>query len=266
MKIYDCITFFEEEFLFDLRLKILNKYVDYFVVCESIYSHNGEKKGQLFNPDLYKEYKSKIIHLILDEFPNNSSRWQRQDFQRDFIINAIKNADEDDLILFSDSDEIPDPEKITKLNFKKKFFLFEQKHFCYKFNVINSTEYLWEGTRGCKKKYLSSFNWLRTKVKKKNLHYPFWRIDKEKNIELVTNGGWHFSYFLSPTQIAKKINSSPHEEFINEENLNLQKIEEKIASLSDPLGREKILKKISDREILPNEVKSNPDLYSKWFI
>ena len=57
MKIYDCITFFEEEFLFDLRLKILNKYVDYFVVCESIYSHNGEKKGQLFNPDLYKEYE-----------------------------------------------------------------------------------------------------------------------------------------------------------------------------------------------------------------
>ena len=62
MKIYDCITFFEENFLFDLRFKILNKYVDYFVICEAAYSHSGEKKQKLFDPSLYGEYKSKIIH------------------------------------------------------------------------------------------------------------------------------------------------------------------------------------------------------------
>ncbi len=266
MKIYDCITYFEESFLFDLRLKMLNKYVDYFVVCESYYSHSGDKKDKLFDPNLYQKYKNKIIHLVLEKFPDNFSRWQRQDYQRDFILNGITNADKDDLILFSDSDEIPNPDKIKNLDFTKKYFLFEQKHFCYKFNIINTSEFLWEGTRACKKKYLKSFNWLRTKIKKKNLSYPFWRLDKEKNIELIKDGGWHFSYFLSPYQIAKKINSSPHEEFINDENLDLSKIEGKIKTLTDPLGRDRKLKKIIDPKILPSEVYSNSKLYKEWFI
>ncbi len=266
MKIYDCITFFEENFLFDLRFKILNKYVDYFVICEAAYSHSGEKKQKLFDPSLYGEYKNKIIHLVLDRFPSDSNRWQRQDLQRDFIFNGINDADKNDLILFSDSDEIPDPEKIKNLNFSNKYFLFEQKHFCYRFNIINSSEYYWEGTRACKKKDLKSFNWVRTKVKKQNLKYPFWRIDKEKNIELVKNGGWHFSYFLSPSQISKKINSSPHEEFINKENLDINKIKERINSLSDPLGRNKTFKKTSDKNILPSEVVLNNEFYKDWFI
>ena len=266
MKIYDCITFFEENFLFDLRFKILNKYVDYFVICEAAYSHSGEKKQKLFDPSLYGEYKNKIIHLVLDRFPSDSNRWQRQDLQRDFIFNGINDADKNDLILFSDSDEIPDPEKIKNLNFSNKYFLFEQKHFCYRFNIINSSEYYWEGTRACKKKDLKSFNWVRTKVKKQNLKYPFWRIDKEKNIELIKDGGWHFSYFLTPAQISKKISSSPHEEFINDVNLDIKNIEKKIISLSDPLGRKRTFKKINETEILPYEVSSNLELYSKWFI
>ena len=266
MKIYDCITYFEEELLFELRLKILDPYVDYFVVCESTYSHKGEKKEKLFSPEKYTKFNHKIIHLIIDKFPENFSRWERQDFQRDYIFNGIKEAKKDDLILFSDSDEIPEPKKLKELNFNKKYFLFEQKHFCYKFNIINFSEYLWEGTRACKKKDLKSFNWIRTKIKKKNLNYPFWRIDKEKNIELVKNGGWHFSYFLSPSQISKKINSSPHEEFINKENLDINKIKERINSLSDPLGRNKTFKKTSDKNILPSEVVLNNEFYKDWFI
>ena len=266
MKIYDCITYFEEEFLFNLRLKILDKYVDYFVVCESIYSHKGEKKSKLFNPEIFKNYKHKIIHLVLDKFPENLSRWERQDYQRDFIFEGLKEANDEDLIIFSDSDEIPDPKKFQDINFKYKFFLFDQKHFCYKFNIINHSEYLWEGTRGCKMKNLKSFNWLRTKIKKKNLNYSFWRFDKVKNIQIIENGGWHFSYFLSPTEIVNKINSSPHEEFINDKNLDKNIIQQRILSLSDPLGRKKTFKKINEMNILPEEITTNFQLYKEWFI
>ena len=266
MKIYDCITYFEEEFLFELRLKILNNYVDYFVVCESIYGHNGIKKKKLFNLNKFPEYKDKIIHLTIDKFPKDISRWERQDFQRNYLSKGIDGAKNDDYILFSDSDEIPNPSKFEELKLNKKFFLFEQKHFCYNFNTINSSEYYWEGTRACKKKYLKSFNWIRTKIKKKNLNYPFWRFDKEKNIKLIEDGGWHFSYFLTPAEIANKINSSPHDEFINEENLNVEIIKKRIELFKDPLGRNKKYERIKNLKILPNEVIQNQDLYKNWFV
>ena len=265
MKIYDCITYFEEEFLFSLRLKILSKFVDHFIVCESVFGHNGLKKKKLFDKKKYAKYEDKIIHLIIDKFPENISRWKRQDLQRDYLFKGLSEAKENDFILFSDSDEIPDPKKFEEFNKKKKFFLFEQKHFCYNFNTINNSEYFWEGTRACQKKYLKSFNWLRTKIKKKNLNYPFFRFDKEKNIKIIENGGWHFSYFLSPEEIANKINSSPHKEFINDENLNVEIIKKRIKNLKDPLGRDKEYKKLENLNILPKEILDNHEFYKKWF-
>ena len=44
MKIFDCITYFNEPMMFDLRLNILDKYVDEFIVCEANYTHSGKKK------------------------------------------------------------------------------------------------------------------------------------------------------------------------------------------------------------------------------
>jgi len=264
MKIYDCITYFEEEFLFNLRLRILNKYVDYFVVCESIYAHNGLKKKHLFNLEKFSEFKNKIIHIQLDKFPKNMSSWERQDFQRDQLLKGISLAGDDDLIFFSDSDEIPDPKKFINLDYKKKYFLFEQINFCYNFNTVNLTEYFWEGTRACKKKYLKSFNWIRTKIKKKNLKYSFFRFDKEKNIQLIKNGGWHFAYFLSPNEIINKIVSSPHSEFVDNNNTDINVLKNRIKSLQDPLGRIRTYIKIKDKNILPNEVINNPILYKDF--
>ena len=43
-KIYDCITFFDENLLVNLRFEILNDVVDYFIVCESNFDHKGKKK------------------------------------------------------------------------------------------------------------------------------------------------------------------------------------------------------------------------------
>ena len=65
--------------------------------------------------------------------------------QRDFIKNGLKKAKEDDLILISDSDEIPNLKKLPQI--RKKYFAFSS--FCYKLNLFNPEENNWIGTRGC---------------------------------------------------------------------------------------------------------------------
>ena len=97
-----------------LRLNILNKYVDYFVICEAREDHRGNSKKLNFNSSKFSKFKEKIIYLIVDRFENCKRTWDRQNFQRDYLINGITNADKDDIILFSDIDEIPN---LDGLNF-----------------------------------------------------------------------------------------------------------------------------------------------------
>ena len=134
---------------------------------------------------------------------------------------------EDDYIMFSDPDEIPNPKILKNLNLKKKYGIFSQKIFSYKLNLLNPNETPWEGTRICKKKDLKSIDWLRHKVLKKNLKYPFWRFDKEKNIQIIEDGGWHFSYLLKPEEIAKKFKSLAEVSWDNEKYSNLDVIKKK---------------------------------------
>ena len=136
MKVYDCITFFNEEELLELRLNILNKYVDYFVICEAREDHRGNSKKLNFNLSKFNKFKEKIIYLIVDKFENCKRTWDRQNFQRDYLINGIKNADKDDLILFSDIDEIPNLEKLNSLSseINSRIGIFDQKVFYYILN------------------------------------------------------------------------------------------------------------------------------------
>ena len=67
MKIFDCFMYFDEEVVVDLRLNILDKYVDYFVIVESIYTHKGDKRDLRFDSSKFKNFKDKIIYLVYDE-------------------------------------------------------------------------------------------------------------------------------------------------------------------------------------------------------
>jgi beta-1,4-mannosyl-glycoprotein beta-1,4-N-acetylglucosaminyltransferase len=116
-------------------------------------------------------------------FPKNiDNGWKRQAFQRDFILKNLKSIDKEDYIMFSDPDEIPNPNLLKNFFLKKKYGIFLQKHFVYKINLLNQYENPWEGTRVVRKKNLFSIDYMRKKVLIKNLRYSFLRIDKEKNI------------------------------------------------------------------------------------
>ena len=99
-KIIDCITFFDNNFMFEIRYHILANYVDHFLICESLYDHSGRKKKTNFI--IKNEYdKSKIKHIVLDKpFPNSSNRWRNQAIQRDFILKNLDFAGPEDYIFF----------------------------------------------------------------------------------------------------------------------------------------------------------------------
>ena len=263
-KLIDCITFFQENFIFNLRYKVLKDVINEFIVCESIYDHRGRKKNLNFDKKFIK--KKKIRYLIYKKkFPSKNSPWQNQALQREFILKNLGHINNEDYIFFSDPDEIPNPEKVRTIDLKDKYGIFLQKNFNYKFNLYNEYESPWEGTRVSKKKNLKSIDDLRQKILIKNLRYPFWRIDKEKSIQIINDGGWHFNNILSPKEISLKLKSFAHTEFSHDRFSNLRVIKYKIKKKSDLFERGHTYKKIKLKafpKILLKEIKK----YKKFLL
>ena len=237
-KIIDCITFFDNNFMFDFRYNVMKKYVDKFVICESLYDHRNNKKGINFDPEKKYINDPKIIHIVLEKpFPKNTNAWQNQAIQRDHIIKKLNFAQDNDFIFFSDPDEILNPEVLKNFDLKKKYGIFLQSFFNYKFNIFNPYESPWEGTKVCKKKDLKSIDFMREKVRKKNLRYNFFRFDKEKNIQIFENAGWHFNNVMSPEMISKKLKTFAHNEYSSEEFSSVETIRAKIYEKVDLFNR-----------------------------
>ena len=265
-KLYDCITFFDENFLTNLRFEILNKVIDIFVVCESKYDHMGNPKPINFSL-LNKKYKDRVRHIIIEEqFPNSKNGWKNEEYQREKIFDGIEDATLDDYIFFSDSDEIPNPEKLFDFKLKKKFGIFLQNFYVYKINIYNKYETPWEGPRVCKKKDLKSFTHLRKKILKKNISKPFWKINYEKNIELFKNGGWHFNNLYNLELIKKKIETFPHTEFKTKKFTEIKKIKTRVDNLEDLFGRGYKYEKVILDDSYPKYILQNLSLFKEFIL
>jgi len=264
-KIFDCITFFQENFITNIRFEILKDVVDYFVVCESIYDHRGKKKKLKFKL-LNEKYRSKIIYLVLEEKFKSKDLWKNQAQQREFIFNGLKSAKKDDYIMFSDPDEIPRPEKLQQFSLQGKYGIFLQDCFCFKFNLYNKYESPWEGTRVCKMKNLTSIDHMRQNVKSKNLKYSFFRIDKEKNIQVIKNGGWHFNNILSPEDISLKLKTFAHSEFASEEFSSIEVIRDKIEKRVDLFNRQHEYEVVKIDNNFPTYIINNSDKFSNFIV
>ena len=105
MKIYDCFSYWDEDFLLDLRLNILNDYVDYFVIVEGNKTWQDNKKKLRFNINKFEKFKNKIIYIPVKDLPGGDDPYLRENYQRNCIERGIKEANEDDLIIISDLDE-----------------------------------------------------------------------------------------------------------------------------------------------------------------
>ena len=265
-KIFDCITFFDNNYMFDLRYNILKDYVDYFIICESIFDHRGKPKEKNFIKKSNYDF-NKVKYFVLEKpFPKNTSIWENQAIQREFLLKSTDFADGEDYILFSDPDEIPKPELLKDLYLKKKYGIFMQNFFNFKFNLFNKYETPWEGTRVCKKKNLKSINFMRQKVKSKNLKYNFFRFDKEKSIQIFDNAGWHFNNILSPDEISLKLKTFAHSNFADEKYSFINLIKKNIEKKIDLFGRGHTYQKVEINDEFPDYLKNNQDKFKKFII
>ena len=184
------------------------------------------------------------------------------------LFKGLKDADDNDLVILSDEDEIPNPEIIKNFNHEKfKFGIFLQNMYYYKINLLSVDEGDgdWPGSRICKKKFLKSFFKFRL-LKLKNLNYSFWRIDKEKSIQKINNGGWHFTYLMSPQEIIEKIKSMAHTEFNKEKFKEISFIKNKIEMLEDPFERNLKLKKVDIDNTYPEYIRKNIHKFKEWIL
>ena len=280
MKIYDCTTFYSEHMMMDVRFSILDKYVEKFIVTESIYSHSGKKKKLNFDIKNYPKYKDKIIYLVIDKEPNDLIETENDNISKrlnsikrielsyNYMKQAVKDVAEDDLIILSDNDEIPNLDSKSFLKSKKKVILFRQLFFYYKFNLFYDL-LPWYGSKACKKKSLKSFSWLNNLKTKK---YPFWRIDtyfsknKMIDIEIIKDGGWHFNYLLEPKDISKKFKSLAETNWDKEKYYNEEVIKDKIKNKEDLFERGHKFEYVPIDESYPDYLRKNQDKYSKWIL
>jgi beta-1,4-mannosyl-glycoprotein beta-1,4-N-acetylglucosaminyltransferase len=271
MKIYDCITFFDEDILLEVRLNILKDVVDFFIIVEAKQDHQGKSKSLNFKIDKYEQFKHKIVYRVIDELelnpeiklPKNWTEGHKRDqFQRNYILKVLNliNIAKDDIIIISDLDEIPDPNVIKRLNFDKfKIGICEQKLFCYKFNLIQ-LNLKWYGSRICKFKNLKSPQYLRNlKVKKKFFNFI-------RNIKVIKNCGWHFSYLKTPESIIKKLESFAHSEMNIDSIKNIEEIKKKINLGLDLVTGKKLYSKVKDKKILPDYLNLNTKKYTDWIV
>jgi beta-1,4-mannosyl-glycoprotein beta-1,4-N-acetylglucosaminyltransferase len=248
MNIYDCFMYFDEDMLLDLRLNVLNDHVKKFVITEATYTHNGSKKKLNFDINNYKKFRDKINYIVVDKQPptlidlkhddNIEDRGKklilngmaRDYYQRERLARGLKDTLDDDLVMISDLDEIPNLEEIDLRNINDKLIFFKQKMFYYKLNLLYDN-FNWFGSKACKKKNFISPQWLRN-IKSKN--YSKLRIDvwfskkKYNNIFFVDNGGWHFTCIRTPEELEKKLLNFAHHYEFEESGLKIDDIKKLI--------------------------------------
>ena len=290
MKIIDCTSFYNEHMMYEVRLNVLKDKVDKFIVTESTFSHSGKKKKLNFDINNYPKFKDKIIYVAIDKEPqgiveekNNpylqrSNSLKRIALSYDESLKELKNFSNNDFIMLSDNDEIPNLNSEKFLKNKNSIVLFNQLFFYYKFNLLYD-KMIWPGTKGCTKGKLKSLSWLRNiKLKK----YPFWRLDtlfsstKYIDLNIIKNGGWHFTNLKSPEEMYDKfMNFGHHDEFrlsgitiekIREKIINKEMIYDHFADKSSTNKWESNYKlKLADEKILPSYLINNKDKFSEWF-
>jgi len=294
MKIFDCFMYFDEDVVLDVRLNTLNQYVSKFIIVESLYTHKGDKRDLKFNIKKFNKFKNKIVYLVYENEPfeienineadteNEKSvksilnAIHRENGQRNFISEGLKNAHDEDFILISDLDEIPNLSNINLNNFKEKLIFFNQEMFYYKFN-LKLPNYNWVGTKSCKKKNFVNAQWLRN-IKDKN--YPFYRLDllfsknKYTNIRFIKNGGWHFTNIKTAEEIRHKLSSYLHHREFDLNPLSTNEIEELIKNKKAiyDLNADKRSQKFGngiklenyDIKKLPNYIYKNLDKFKDW--
>ncbi|QWC95519.1 hypothetical protein G6733_01750 [Polynucleobacter paneuropaeus] len=262
MAVYDAFLFYNEIELLELRMRILDPYVDYFVVSECDHTFSGNKKDFNFekNKEKFSKYADKIIYIkniqsevvdiniLLKHETNEKKRadllfikkvydaakndwneaphWSRDFLHREFVRFGLANCRDDDVVIFGDLDEIPSPDAIGRVKalLGEEIFCCEQDMYYYTLNL--KVDEIWRGTRIA----------LWKSIKDKALNSL--RVNYAEQV-MIKSAGWHFSFFGGEERVKSKIKDYGHQEYNT--NKVHSEVHKKILHGRDVLGRNKKL-------------------------
>ena len=275
--------YFDEDMMLDIRLNVLNKFVSHFVICEAAFNHKGIPKKLNFNINNFSKFKDKISYVVVDKQPDTLRKINendniikknskildnaliRENYQRNYLASELTEFLDDDLIIINDLDEIPN---LNNFKYKNTITVFKQKMFYYKLNLVYP-DFLWPGSKICKKKDLISPQWLRNVKSKK---YPLWRLDsffskkKYNNINFIENGGWHFTNIKSAEQIDYKMRNFLHHLEYEESGISIEDVKKNIQEkkvIYDHFADKRKNKVISSGSLKKLDINDLPEYISK---
>ena len=275
MKIFDCITYCGEDLLLKIRLETLYDDVDRFVIVEANKYFDGEKKPKFFDIKRFEKYKSKIDFYFIENLPTHNGK----NIDYEYFINyqikrGLKNLDAEDIVLFSDVDEIPNLKNKKFKEFDSAVFLTNMYYYKFNIHVYSGLKWSnkWPGTKSCKFKFFKSAIKLR-ELRVKNI--AWWRFDQKIKRYVVKNGGWHFSFLMNSKEISSKLKRFSHEiEHVKQGSsynlkniINIDNIESRISNLIDPYERKDIkLKKVKLDNSFPKYIIKNAEKLSDYIV
>ena len=281
--VYDCIPFFNEVDILLLRLNILNPYVDRFVIEESTVTFSGEPKELVFetNKELFKEFLPKITYIVVDDTPiEGADTFIRDYYQKNQLIKGLKDATSDDVIIFSDADEIPNPEVLKNIirNFDKtKVYHLAQRNFYVfvnneeksgkllsitkEFPDIPEKERLWLGSKICNIDNIPKEGMVRLR--------DLVPVTDKRSVR-VPNGGWHFGYMGGHLQkdpmdrIGIKTKAAAHQDY-NEKEVLAETMDHLILGM-DIFGRDARFERVEIDDSYPQYLRDHLREYDHFVL
>ena len=240
MRVFDCFTFFNELELLEFRLKFLDPYVDFFVIAESNLTHAGQEKPYHFEAarSRFKAWEQKIIYIPVvqnasglifesqDQYNPASAAWKLENEQRNALLGAADQMQDNDLVIMGDLDEIPSPKAIQKAKSANKPVAFSLLFHYYFLNCQNTDNSRW--WKGCIAADAKQFRSIR----------PQGLRDKRDEYPSIPHAGWHFSFLGGVEKIKEKLQAFAHTEFSKPVYTSEDNIREALGKGEDILKRE----------------------------
>jgi hypothetical protein len=257
--IWDTFLFFNELEILDIRLHTLAPYVDKFVLVEANETFSGNPKPLYYleHQERFSEFWDKIVYVMVDDLPKTDNFWAREGEQRNAIMRGLTDASPDDMILISDVDEIPRPERFGAM-LEDNISIFVMDYYMYYLNMRSADEALWFlGTRSVPMSRMTTPQDIRN-----------WGAFRQplQNRYAIFNAGWHFSYLGGPKQVQYKLESTSESQLPTRPVAdfdNIDSITKRIATGKDVLGlRNHHWMPVPLDETYPKYVLENQDLFS----
>ena len=267
MKIYDCFPFYNELDLLELRLSEHWDHVDHFVIAEANKTHQGYNKPFILeeNWNRYKDFHEKIIHIKVNDMPTHPNAWVLENFQRNALAQGFQDANDDDIIVISDCDELLRGETFDfmKGDLVHSMWCGRNPLFLYKLNymMVAPQSYFVNAVAARKR-----WNFSPQEMRNLSLQLSRLPIDYEdENMYTIQNAGWHFSYFGDTEHAANKLRNFAHQESVHwADKINVDEIISRKGGI-DPNSGERF-EYVEIDEFFPKTVLNNLEKWKKYIL